>query len=480
MNAGPSFYFHDYETFGTDPARDRPAQFAGQRTNDKLEPVGEPLVLHCNPADDMLPQPGACLVTGITPQTARAEGIRECDFIERINDELSVATTCGIGYNSFRFDDEVTRNLLYRNLMDPYRREWANGNSRFDLIDLVRMTYALRPAGIEWPTREDGAPSFRLEDLTAANGIEHGEAHDALGDVRATIALAQLVSRAQPQLWRWGLRLRNKKEAAALLRPLEPVLHTSARFPASRGCTSIVLPLGPHPRFHNQVVVYDLAVEPEPFLEMGLDELEDRLFTPAADLPEGEQRVPLKTIKTNRAPMLAPLSTLTGADKARIALNPLVCMDHARTLEAAPQAVERFRNLVGQHEFEERHDPDLLLYGGFLPDSDRDALQALRAVSPDRWPEPLPKLRDRRLPELLFRFRARNFPDTLSAAEAERWDRFRWRRLTDPDGGASITLEEYEQTLAALEAEGRGGALVDQLRAWPQAIDVPRLKREYG
>jgi len=213
-----TLYWHDYETFGADPSRDRPVQFAGLRTDLDLNRIGEPLVLYARPANDFLPQPQACLVTGISPQLALERGVPECEFIERILQELARPGTCGAGYNSLRFDDEVTRYTLYRNFHDPYAREWQHGNSRWDIIDLVRTACALRPEGIEWPLREDGLPSFRLEDLTGANGISHGAAHDALADVEATIALARLVRQRQPCIT--NLRLRTELKYGSSRGPL--------------------------------------------------------------------------------------------------------------------------------------------------------------------------------------------------------------------------------------------------------------------
>ena len=244
-----TFYWHDYETFGTDPSRDRPVQFAGLRTDFDLNPVGDPLVVFAAPARDALPHPEACLVTGITPQRALAEGVLECEFIRRIHAELSRPGTCGVGYNSLRFDDEFTRFTLYRNFYDPYAREWRDGNSRWDLIDVVRMTHALRPEGISWPRDDDGKPSFRLEKLTAANGIEHGAAHDALSDVQATIALARLIRERQPRLFNYALKLRDKRFAMQHLdlAGMRPVLHVSGMFGAARHNIALIAPLARHP-----------------------------------------------------------------------------------------------------------------------------------------------------------------------------------------------------------------------------------------
>jgi len=108
-----SFYWHDYETFGVDPQRDRAVQFAGIRTDFDFNIIGEPLVIYCKPADDTLPQPEACCVTGITPQLAAEKGKPEAEFIALIHEQMAQADTCTLGYNNLRFDDEVTRNLLY-------------------------------------------------------------------------------------------------------------------------------------------------------------------------------------------------------------------------------------------------------------------------------------------------------------------------------------------------------------------------------
>ncbi|MFO7580543.1 MAG: exodeoxyribonuclease I, partial [Nitrosomonas halophila] len=241
QQAPVTLYWHDYETSGTDPKWDRPVQFAGVRTDSALNEIGEPLVIYCRPPHDRLPQPEACLLTGISPQMADEQGLMEPVFMARIHEQLMQPGTCALGYNTLRFDDEVTRYALYRNFYDPYAREWQHGNSRWDLIDLVRMTYALRPEGMVWPLNEGGRPSFRLEDIASANQLAHDSAHDALSDVRATIALARLMRAQQPRLYDWLFRLRDKRAVAKLLDLAKhtPVLHTSRMYPAEYGCTTL-------------------------------------------------------------------------------------------------------------------------------------------------------------------------------------------------------------------------------------------------
>lgn len=454
MGAG-SFYWYDYETFGADPRRDRPAQFAGIRTDADLNPVSAPRVLFCRPAPDFLPQPEACLITGITPQLALEKGVPEAEFIAAINEEFSLPGTCVAGYNNLRFDDEVTRHCLYRNLFDPYAREWRNGNSRWDLIDALRLARALRPEGIEWPVDETGRPSFKLERLTAANGIAHADAHDAVSDVRATIALARLLRDRQPRLFRFLLEHRGKRQAADLLGlgAMRPVIHASEKFPAERQCIAIVVALAPHPGNPNGVVTYDLSQDPEPLLTLDADTLRERLYTPAAKLPEGTQRLPLKTVHLNKCPVLAPMKALRPEDVERLGLDLPRCHDHLERLKEVSGLVEKVREILdAEPPGPPVSDPDLMLYSGpFLGDADRATLQRLRQLDPRELSRARPAFVDRRLPEMLFRYRARNYPETLDTGEAARWEEFRSKRLTVP-GMASIVREDYERRLRELDA----------------------------
>ena len=305
-----TFFWHDYETFGTDPQRDRVCQFAGIRTDYDFNVIGEPVMAYCKLANDYLPHPEACLITGITPQLANAEGLCEAEFCDIVHNELATPNTCSLGYNSLRFDDEVTRNLLYRNFYDAYAREWQNNNSRWDMIDIVRATYALRPEGINWPVNADGVVTFRLEELTKANNISHTHAHDALADVYATIAMARLIRDSQPKLFQYLFSLRSKSAVQDLLKvgSFTPLVHISGRFPTIKHCLAIILPICVHPTNRNEVIVYDLSVDPAALLELTATEIQQRLFVANDALPEGVERIPLKTVHINKAPVLAPIS----------------------------------------------------------------------------------------------------------------------------------------------------------------------------
>lgn len=468
-----TFYWHDYETFGAEPARDRPAQFAGLRTDTELNEIGEPLMLYCRPQPDCLPQPEACLITGITPQQAWQQGVTEAEFAARIVAELGQPGTCGVGYNSLRFDDEVTRHTAWRNFHDPYAREWQNNCSRWDIIDMVRLTYALRPEGIEWPKRDDGQPCFRLEQLAQANGLEQQRAHDALSDVHATIALARLIRDRQPRLYHFVESNRDKAAAKAMLglRQPQPVLHVSSRFPAEQGCLSMIIPLAPHPVNKNAVLVYDLRYDPEELLGLSAEDIHERIFTPREDLPDGVDRIPVKAVHINKCPVLVPVNTMTAEQAVRLDLDIAACENHARVLSDAQSSVApRLQEVFSMGEFEEGGDPEQALYSGFIPNSDQHS----RDRVPETDPAELAGLRfeDQRLNELLFRYRARHYPETLDAAEREDWQEWKRRRLEfAPDGG--LNLASYQtilQELATSTDDDAQRRILESLRDWGQRI----------
>lgn len=468
-----TIYWHDYETFGTDARRDRPAQFSGQRTTLDLEPVGEPLTAFCRPAPDVLPQPAACLITGITPQQAQREGVSEAEFAARIVEELGAPGTCGAGFNSIRFDDEFTRNLLYRNFYDPYEREWKDGNSRWDIIDLARLCYALRPQGVQWP-RHDGRPSFTLQNLAAANSLSSARAHDAASDVATTIDLARLLRRAQPKLWDFYFALRRKAQAFNYLDYAHrtPVLHVSSRYPAERGCTAMIVPLAAHPSLPNGVIVYDLATDPAPLIEGDVDAIRDLVFTAKADLPEEFARIPLKTVHANKSPALAPLSVLRDVDTQRIGLDVALCEKHLHALRHAADIGEKARCVFAvERDPKQALDPELAIYQGFASDADKRLFAKIRATPPTSLHEYQGAFRDARFAELLFRYRARNHPDSLDADESARWDAFRHERLTVSAQFGSPTLHEYFEAIAALRtAPGARINLLDALQDWGRQI----------
>lgn len=471
-----SFFWHDYETFGVVPRRDRPAQFAGVRTDADLIEIADPVMQYCQPTPDFLPDPESCLLTGILPQTCLERGLPEHAFADAIERELAQTGTIGVGYNSIRFDDEVTRHLFWRNLIDPYAREWQNGCSRWDLMDVMRCLYALRPEGIEWPQRDDGRPSFKLEHLAAANGVEHLAAHDALSDVRATVALARRAKEANPRLWDFCLKLRRKDAVWEEIGTARPFLHISGRYPVERGCIAIVWPLGPHPTNKNELIVWDLAHDPRELAGLSAAAIRERLFVRQDELPEGETRLPIKTIHVNKSPIvIGNLRTLDDARAARWGIDKALGERHveaARALSAPSR--ELWADVYARPAPERAPDVDEDLYGGFIGNADRRTLQRLRGLPPDQLAGKHPAFEDSRLEELLFRYRARNFPEMLNDVERAQWIEHCSARL---HGGAgdSVTLAAYLDRIDTLaeSADDRGQAILEALVDYGEQIAPP-------
>lgn len=487
-----TFLWHDYETFGIQTRRDRPAQFAAIRTDAELNEIGEPIMLYCQPAPDYLPDPQSCLLTGITPQHCLQHGVPEAKFAAIIEQALAQPGTIGVGYNTIRFDDEITRFMFWRNLIDPYAREWQNQCGRWDILDLVRTAHALRPEGIKWPKQDDGRPSFKLEHLSAANGLAHEAAHDALSDVRATIALARLIREKQPRLFDFALALHKKDRVAEEIglhfqaEARRPFLHISGMFPAEHGCLAIMWPLAQHPTNKNEVIAWDCTHDPIELLSLDAASMRIRLFTAADVLPEGVTRLPIKTIHLNKSPIVINnLKTLTPEMAKQWGISIDTALTHANTIATtpllhthlAPLWAEVFQRPAGSMEAAIDVDEDL--YGGFVGNNDRRQLNVLRNLTPEKLAAAHVQFDDARLEECLFRYRARNFPNTLSAIESQRWQEHCRQRLLHGANSArnlSNFFNEIDQLSETSETDNeRGDAILGKLYDYAESI-VPTLK----
>lgn len=452
--ATQSLFWYDLETTGRDPARDRILQFAGQRTDLELKPVGPPVNLLCKPPRDVLPDPEAIALTGASVLTYEREGLSEFEFTGAILDAFEPNDTCILGYNSLRFDDEFLRNLFYRNLHDPYTREWQRGRSRWDLIDTVRLCRALRPEGINWPTDETGRPTNQLEKLSAANDLAHGAAHDALSDVQATIAVAGLLRKHQPRLYDFAFKHRDKRSATDLLahHKREPVLHVSGMYGAANAFLAVVLPVAEHPTNRNAVLVADLSHNGEAFHSLNSDELRDRWFGDEVMLA-GAKRFPVKTIHLNRCPVLAPLSVLREQDCIRLDIDLEPRLGNASSW-LDPGLHNTITTVLENPAFTQLQDPDLQIYsGGFFSSRDRSAMQQLLDAADHATPvAKSSQFEDDRLPIMVRRMRARNWPNQLDEEEKRAWDEWVQQSL-DSTELRSLTRSQFLDALERVRSE---------------------------
>ena len=442
-----SLYWYDLETFGRNPYYDRIAQFAGIRTDDEFNPIGDPLVLYCKITPDYLPDPQACLLTGITPQHTLENGVSEAEFARIIRDELSRPGTCALGYNSIRFDDEFVRNLFYRNFYDPYEREWAGGNSRWDILDLVRTAHDLRPEGIEWPKDETGRTRFKLEMLSKANGILHDHAHDALSDVRATIGLAKRIYEAQPKLFTYLFNIRKKKDVQALidLHAKTPFVHTSGMLYARNGgYTSLVMPLAPDPANNNCIYCYDLRYDPGLLLSEPVSEIRRRIFTPSDQL-EGE-RIHIKGVHVNKCPSVSPASVLDDVTARRLGIDLEKARGYYKLLKSEPLLTQKVSEVFSTKADGPDKDVDLAIYsGGFFNDKDRVRFPELREAAPEALLSLSQGFEDTRIPQMIWRYGFRNYPRRMPPQEQKRWLSFCASRILLPPGGQGTKWSDYRK-----------------------------------
>ena len=409
-----TFFFYDLETSGLLAREDRIMQFAGQRTALDLTPIGEPVNILVKMTDDALPSPGAIKVTGITPQQTLMDGISEAEFCKYVTEEVFVPGTCAVGYNTVRFDDEFMRAILWRNFYDAYEWEWKDGRSRWDMLDVVRLTRALRPEGINWPVTEDGKSTNRLELLTKMNGLSHEHAHDALSDVYATIAVAGLIREKQPKLFEYLYKMRDKKEVRRLvnLEDKRPFVYASGRYAAEFEKTTVCVALAPGR--NGNVLAFDLRNN----LEELLAHEEVKMF-PA-----------VKELCYNKCPAVAPVTVLRDEDWARIELTPEIVEKNLNILMAHPEFAEQMRSeYENRPEFRKAVEPEAALYDGFLNDADRVKVAAVRNNGAEKLADFHPDFVDERLPELLLHYKGRNYPESLSEHEADEYEKYRRERL---------------------------------------------------
>jgi len=464
-----TFFFYDLETSGLSGRDDRVMQFAGIRTDENLEPIGEPYNVLVKLPDDTLPSPEASLVTGITPQSTQVDGLTEAEFAKLLMEEIFTPDTITVGFNNIRFDDEFIRHLLWRNFYDPYEWAWKDGRSRWDLLDVVRMTRALRPEGIEWPVDKDGKPTNRLELLTKTNGIDHLKAHDALSDVEALIAVTKLIRDKQPQLFSYLLKLRDKKEVQQLvnLDDKKPFIYTSGRYDNEFNKTTVAFPLTSAP--NGNVLVYDLRYDPTELVRLDRTALEKKLYASYEERnEEGFQKLPVKVLQYNRTPAVAPLGVLEQADGwEKIGLESVTVSSNIKALLAQPEFAETLRTIFeNRPEFKKSTDPESQLYDSFVGDRDRLRIETVRNASADELADFHPEFQDERLPELLVRYKARSFPASLTKDEQSAWEAWRSERLSAQLPGFTKSL----QRLALERTDERAQYILQELQLWAENV----------
>lgn len=462
-----SFFFYDLETSGLNARTARIMQFAGQRTDMDLKPVGEPFNILVKLTDDTLPEPGAIMVTGITPQQTLADGMNEAEFCKLLMDEVFTPDTVTLGFNSIRFDDEFIRHTFWRNFYDPYEWAWSEGRSRWDMLDVIRMTRALRPEGIKWPVDKDGKPTNRLELISKVNGLNHTKAHDALSDVEALIDVAKLIKSTQPKLFDYLFEMRDKKRIADLvnLENPQPFVYSSGKYDGKYEKTTVAFPIAPGPN-PGSVLVYDLRHDPTRFANATPRAMSEIMFASYDKRQDPDfQALPIKVLTYNKAPAIAPVGVISDDETwKRLGLTLDDVQANLKKLTAMTDFGARAREAFEMREpFEPTTDVDQQLYDGFINDKDKGKMGAVRAADANALADFHPQFTDDRLVELLLRYKARQFPQSLSEDERNAWETWRAKKL-------QAELPRYLETLQKMAASGADQFALEELQLWAESI----------
>ena len=472
-----TLFWYDLETTGLDSILDRAIQFAGIRTDLNLEIIAEPVNMLSSLSDDILVDPEAILTTGIDIETLQSDGLIEFDFLNRIMTEFMEPQTCVAGYNNLSFDDEFIRQALYRNLFDPYAREWQGGNSRWDVMNLMRMAHALRPQGFSWPIKADGTTSFRLEHLAAANEIGHEQAHDALSDVFATVGVTKKLRQVQPKLFDFFFNLRSKSFVLNQLYPLKKqmIIHVAAHYPASRAHIGVLLPIAAHPVNRNSIICADLLVQPEFLLGLTSAQIQQKLFDDKGEQSSGN-RPGLQSLQINRCPAIAPMATLSAARADSLGIDIALCAERQKLLQNSAGLVETVTEVFASQSRDSEVDPDFMLYGGeFFSNQDTSRMEEARGLGPN-CTQLSGHFDDGRLDELLFRFKARYFCSELDDDQKLRWHSFKQDRWQQQNRIGDY-YQRTQHCLAENKANNALESLIRRLLWQAKQIDLDLLSR---
>jgi exodeoxyribonuclease-1 len=462
-----SFFFYDLETSGIDSKRDRIMQFAGQRTDMDLNPIGDAINILVTLTNEVLPEPAAILVTRITPQKTHEEGYNEADFLKMFYEQVLTPDTIIIGYNNIKFDDEFMRCTLFRNMFDPYEWQLQQNRSRWDFLDVVRLTRALRPDGIQWPFDENGVPSNRLEKLSAANGLEHDHAHDALSDVYALIGVAKLIKDKQPKLYDYLLKNRQKHIVDEFVAQSEqPFIYTSYTYPKEYLHTTVVQRIAPG-EYKGAYFVYDLRHDPTPWVAMSETELRAHCQIPKEERPDDHSFLPVRELKCNQCPAIAPYDVLRADAEAqkRIGIDLEAVKRHAAVLKAHPDFGKRAGAAL-KRSFEVDEDPECQLYDGFIPDIDKAKMAVVRAAGANELRGFDPGFSDKRLHQMLVRYKARNYPSSLTDDERAEWESYRTERLKK---GLPHFVDELQKAVQS-HTDSDAQYVLEELRLYAESI----------
>jgi exodeoxyribonuclease-1 len=299
-------------------------------------------------------------------------------------------------------------------------------------------------------------------------------AHDALSDVTATIAMAKLIKQKQPRLFDYVVNNRRKKAIVEMLNLQErkPFFHISGMLDKEHMYGAVMMPLAKHPTQSNGIICFDLSADPEVLIDLNAEEIQRRVFTSTADLPEGTARIPLKVVHINKAPVVTTHKLIDEKAADRLKINMQDCMENWHRLNGV-NLQTKLQQVFAERDFPAKAEAEQQLYQGFLPDSDKGLLDEVRRASVDDFKAHSFHFADKRYNQMLFSYRARYFESSLTDDERKIWqESCRWR-LTDESSGY-LTLQQQATEIDELLADTSLGAdkraVLQSLKEWAVTV----------
>jgi len=449
-----SYIFYDTETTGLNVGFDQILQFAALVTDDDLNVVEE-VNLRCRLQPHIVPAPTALVITGIRPAEIGQAPLSHYEMIRQIAALIErTAPVVMVGFNSLGYDEGMLRQAFYQTLYPVYRTN-TGGNTRMDMLRVAHAVSQYAPEVLTVPETTEGRPTFKLERLAAANALLHDQAHDALSDARATLDLARLVRTRAPAVWESMRRMSGKQAAGDFVADNELFWFTDMAFGTPTILAGRIASNHDNP---SEVAVFDLAYDPSPYLQMGVDDVRNLL--------KASPRL-IRIVRLNSQPILMPLEMPPAAASD---VDREVARSRARQIAASPP----FAQAVGQavaSRYPDREPPRYVeqrIYEGFPSQADTTLMAQFHAAPWPERPAIVACLTDERLRELGERLIYLEAPETLSADIRDRYDDWKKGRLAAEQTAPWVGLAAARQDLEALKAVHfqETGALLAEIESY--------------
>jgi exodeoxyribonuclease I len=431
-----AFAFYDFETTGTNPAFDQPLQFAAILTDEDFNEIDR-VNLRCRLAPHILPSPIAMAITGVMPAMMTDPSLPSWfEFAELLQERIRKwSPACWTGYNSIHFDEEVLRQTLYQNLQPELFATQIDGNRRMDILRAVQSVRMLGPEILVWP-EVAGRMSYRLDQLAPANGYVDHDAHDALGDVLATIHIARRIRDHAPPLWSKLLANRDKSDVMTRIsegRPMVLVENHFGRVEIRHGCFC-----GVQDGFPNSVAFFDLeAGDPADLVDADDDAVMAAIV--------GRQRL-IRFVAINRDPSLFDLPDPSPELAQRATIVASRPDFHHRVGKAM---AERYEGREEPEHIEQR------IYSGFYSAQDKGLLVKFQHADAQTRGSVLREISDERLKQLGRRILLSESPELFPDEHVEKTARAiaeRWK--AEPEKRGWATMEQVLHDLLKAAEEG--------------------------